>query len=97
SVWACRSTLTAARFAASARRLALPALPEADFRASVRALVSADSAWVPDAPGTSLYLRPFMFAAEAFLGVRAARAIDYLVIAAPSGAYFASGFEPVTY
>jgi len=96
SVWAFRPTLNAARFAASARRLALPELPEADFLASIRALVSADSAWVPDGPGTSLYLRPFMFAAEAFLGVRAARVIDYLVIASPSGAYFASGFEPVS-
>src|SRR5690625_1696324 len=83
SVWAFRPEVNAARFAASARRLALPELPEADFLASIRALVSADSAWVPDGPGTSLYLRPFMFAAEAFLGVRAARVIDYLVIASP--------------
>ncbi|WP_022919376.1 branched-chain amino acid aminotransferase [Ruania albidiflava] len=96
SVWAFRPELNAARFAASARRLALPELPEADFLASIQALVAADAAWVPGAPGTSLYLRPFMFAAEAFLGVRSARVVDYLVIASPAGAYFPSGFEPVS-
>ena len=54
----------------SARRLALPELPEEDFVESLRALVAADEAWVPAGDGgeASLYLRPFMFASEAFLG-----------------------------
>ena len=95
SVWTFRPELNAARFAASARRLALPELPEADFLASIRALVRADVDWVPGAPGSSLYLRPFMFASEAFLGVRSARHFTYLVIASPAGGYFSDAFAPV--
>ena len=95
SVWTFRPDLNAARFAASARRLALPELSEADFLASLTALVRADVDWVPSAAGSSLYLRPFMFASEAFLGVRAAQVVDYLVIASPSGPYFSQGFAPV--
>ncbi|UFU04660.1 branched-chain amino acid aminotransferase [Ruania suaedae] len=96
SVWAFRPELNAARFAASARRLALPELPEEDFLGSIEALVRADEAWVPHRPGTSLYLRPFMFASEAFLGVRPAAGVDYLVIASPAGSYFGEGFAPVS-
>ena len=95
SVWTFRPELNAARFAASARRLALPELTEADFLASITALVRADVDWVPSTPGSSLYLRPFMFASEAFLGVRSAQRVDHLVIASPSGPYFTQGFAPV--
>lgn len=95
SVWAFRPDANAARFAASARRLALPELAEEDFLASVAALVQTDVEWVPSSPGSTLYLRPYMFAAEAFLGVRPSRAVEYLVIASPSGPYFTSGFAPV--
>ena len=63
----------AARFNASARRLAMPELPEAVFITAIRQLVAADKAWFPPVEGGSLYLRPFMFASEAFLGVRPAR------------------------
>ncbi len=95
SVWTFRPQANAARFARSAARLALPELPAADFVASLEALVSADEAWVPTGGETSLYLRPFMFASEAFLGVRAAAKVDYLVIASPAGAYFTGGLRPV--
>ena len=95
SVWSFRPEANARRFAQSARRLALPELSEEDFLESIRALVHTDVEWVPNAPGASLYLRPFMFASEAFLGVRAARAVDYLVIASPVGPYFARGLKPV--
>ncbi|MGL5858415.1 MAG: branched-chain amino acid aminotransferase [Angustibacter sp.] len=97
SVWAFRPERNAERFARSARRLALPELPVEDFLGSVRALVQADEVWVPDPDGEkSLYLRPFMFASEGFLGVRAARQVTYCVIASPAGAYFASGVQPVS-
>ena len=85
SVWTFRPWANAARFMASARRLALPELAEADFLGSIEALVTVDGAWVPGADETSLYLRPFMFAAESFLGVRPARRVDYLLIASPVG------------
>ena len=95
SVWAFRPDRNAARLARSATRLALPVLSEKDFLDSIQALVSTDAEWVPSAPGSSLYLRPFMFASEAFLGVRAAKQVDYLVIASPVGPYFTNGFQPL--
>lgn len=96
SVWTFRPHANAERFASSARRLALPELGAADFIASIETLVATDTEWVPDSPGSSLYLRPFMFASEAFLGVRPSHKVDYLVIASPSGPYFTSGFNPVS-
>ncbi len=97
SVWTFRPEENAARMVRSARRLALPELPVEDFVASVDALVAADERWVPEATGEkSLYLRPFMFASEKFLGVRPARHVTYMVIASPAGAYFAKGLKPVS-
>ena len=91
-----RPEANARRFNASARRLAMPELPEAMFIDSVRRLVEIDKAWIPAAEGSSLYLRPFMFASEAFLGVRPARQYKYLVIASPAGNYFKSGAPAVS-
>jgi len=96
SVWSFRPEANAHRFARSARRLALPELPVETFVESIRRLVQADVDWVPSAPETSLYLRPFMIATEAFLGVRAAHAVAYHCIASPAGAYFTSGPKPVS-
>ena len=59
-------------------------------------LVRVDEAWVPDADGEkSLYLRPFMFSSEAFLGVRPAKHVTFMIITSPAGAYFAKGVKPV--
>jgi branched-chain amino acid aminotransferase len=98
SIWLFRAEVNAERFRRSARRLGLPDLNAEDFLASIEALVRADQDWVPDPAGgeSSLYLRPFMFASEAFLGVRAAHHVTYSVIASPAGAYFASGVKPVS-
>jgi branched-chain amino acid aminotransferase len=97
SVWTFRPEENAARMVRSARRLALPVLPVEDFVASVDALVRVDERWVPEPTGEkSLYLRPFMFASETFLGVRPSRHVTYIVIASPAGAYFAKGPEPVS-
>lgn len=95
SIWSFRPEANGERFARSAARLALPPLPPADFVAGVDALVRADRGWVPSGGETSLYLRPFMFASEAFLGVRPARHVTFCVIASPAGAYFATGPAPV--
>ena len=98
SVWSFRPEANAERMQRSARRLALPELPTDDFVASLRALVGVDEPWVPPAGTgeTSLYLRPFMYASEAFLGVRPANEVTYCLIASPAGAYFAGGLKPVT-
>ena len=85
----------AARMQRSARRMALPELPSEIFIESLKQLIAVDADWVPSAPETSLYLRPFMFAKEAFLGVRPAKKVNYYVIASPAGAYFPGGVEPV--
>ena len=96
SVWLFRPDQNAARMTRSAQRMALPVLPAEDFLASIDALVAADAAWVPSAPEQTLYLRPFMFASEAFLGVRPAERVTYCCIASPAGPYFARGVHPVS-
>ncbi|MDG4767283.1 branched-chain amino acid aminotransferase [Solwaraspora sp. WMMD406] len=91
-----RPDANAARFVASAARMAMPALPEQTFLDSLRHLITTDRQWIPDGEDGSLYLRPFMFASEAFLGVRPAREYLYVVIASPVGSYFSGGVKPVT-
>lgn len=84
------------RLQRSARRLALPELPVPYFLQSLRELVAVDGDWVPSGADQSLYLRPFMFAKEAFLGVRPAHEVAYYLIASPAGAYFKGGVTPVS-
>ncbi len=91
-----RPEANAARFNASAERLAMPALPPELFLESIRQLVAADRDWFPSVEGGSLYLRPFMIATEAFLGVRPAKQYKFLVIASPAGNYFKSGAPAVS-
>ena len=95
SLWGFRPEMNAARLNRSARRLALPELPEEVFLAALRELVAVDGHWVPDGEGASLYLRPFMIATEAFLGVRPARQVLFSVIASPAGNYFGGPVKPV--
>ena len=83
-----RSGANARRFAASAERMAMPVLPEELFRTAVATLVEAERDWIPEFGQGSLYLRPFMFASEAFLGVRPSAEYLFVIIASPAGAYF---------
>ena len=96
SIWTFRPGANGERLQRSAARLALPQLPVDEFVESLRQLIAVDHEWVPSAADTSLYFRPFMIATEAFLGVRAAQAAAYHVIASPAGAYFANGVSPVS-
>ena len=97
SVWTFRPEQNAQRMIRSSHRLALPVLEEADFVAAVDAIVTQDQRWVPDSQGEkSLYIRPFMIATEAFLGVRPAQHVTFMVICSPAGAYFKGGVKPVT-
>jgi branched-chain amino acid aminotransferase len=68
--------------------MAMPELPEAMFLESIRALVRAEKAWIPDSEDGALYLRPFMFASEVFLGVKPAVEYLYIVMASSVGSYF---------
>ncbi|MDI1296806.1 MAG: branched-chain amino acid aminotransferase [bacterium] len=85
----------ARRFAESAERMAMPALPQDLFLEAVEELVKIDADWIPSGEG-SLYLRPFMFASETFLGVRPSAEYIFCVIASPAGAYFKGGKKAVT-
>jgi branched-chain amino acid aminotransferase len=86
----------AARFNRSAARLAMPELPEELFLEAVDALVDIDREWVPTAPGQSLYLRPFMVATEAQVGMRPAQEYLFLLIAFPVTPFFPGEVRPVT-
>ncbi|MDO5535305.1 MAG: branched-chain amino acid aminotransferase [Propionibacteriaceae bacterium] len=91
SVHLFRPEMNAERFNRSAARMMLPELPVELFVEGVRALVEVDARYVPQPEGEhSLYIRPFMIASEAFLGVRAAEEVTFLVIASPVGPYFGS-------
>ncbi|MBS7670000.1 branched-chain amino acid aminotransferase [Croceicoccus gelatinilyticus] len=91
-----RPEQNAQRFNRSADRLAMPNIPEEMFLAAIDALLEVDGNWIPDGAGASLYLRPFMFADEAFLGVRPAKSYKFIVIASPAGNYFKSGAPAVS-
>lgn len=90
-----RPEQNARRFNDSASRMAMPAIPEDLFLGAVEAILTVDEAWIPSGEG-SLYLRPFMFASEAFLGVRPAREFTFCVIASPAGAYFQGNKEAIS-
>ncbi len=96
SIASFRPDANARRFANSARRLGMAALPEELFLESLRALVDVDRHWVPTAPDESLYLRPFMLATQVGLGVNApSSTYSYYAIASPAGPYFSGGIKPV--
>jgi branched-chain amino acid aminotransferase len=96
SVWLFRPEANGVRFGRSAARLALPSLDPGDFVAAIDRLVATDADWVPAGGEKSLYIRPFMFAAEAFLGVRPSRDVTFSIIASPAGPYFPGGVRPVS-
>ena len=91
-----RPEQNARRFQRSAKRLAMPELPEDMFLQACKQLIAVDKDWFPPVDGGSIYLRPFMIATEAFLGVRPARQYKFIVIASPAGSYFKGGPKPVS-
>ncbi|MEO3945119.1 branched-chain amino acid aminotransferase [Gorillibacterium sp. CAU 1737] len=90
-----RPDRNAARFNISCERLNIPEFDEAFFVEAIRKLVEVEASWVPDAEGSSLYIRPFVIATEAGLGVRPSNRYLFSVILSPSGAYYSSGLNPV--
>jgi branched-chain amino acid aminotransferase len=97
TVWTFRPELNAARLSASAKRMAMPEMDEKLFIAATDALIREDEAWVPSSSGhRSLYLRPFMFASERFLGMRPARHMTFSIIATPAAPYFSGDLRPVS-
>ncbi len=76
------------RFVASAERLCMQAPDSETFLEGVKAIVRADSDWIPGQVGQSLYLRPTLIGTESFLGVRPAEKYLYYVVASPVGSYY---------
>ena len=85
----------ARRINSSCDRMCIPQIPEEDFVAAVEQLVRLEADWVPSAPGTSLYIRPFIIATTPSLGVHAAHDYIFAIITCPVGAYYAEGINPV--
>jgi branched-chain amino acid aminotransferase len=96
SITSFRPDANAQRFRDSAARMAMPAVSDAMFVGAIDELVKIDRDWVPTDPDGSLYLRPFMFASEVFLGVRPAHEYLFVVIASSVASYFKGGVKPVT-
>lgn len=91
-----RPEMNAKRFNRSADRLCMPHFLENDFIESINALVNIEKRWVPDNKGAALYIRPFMFATDSALGVRASSGYTYCVILSPVGPYYQEGFNPIS-
>ncbi len=83
------------RMNSSADRLCLPLLPEDLAMEALTAFVRMEEAWTPSAPGTSLYLRPFMFGNDESLGVHTVQNARFIIIASPVGSYYKEGINPV--
>ena len=91
-----RPEQNARRFQRSAKRLAMPELPEEMFLQACKQLVEVDKDWFPPVDGGSIYLRPFMIASEVFLGVKPSAEYLFMVIASAAGNYFKSGAPAIS-
>ena len=89
-----RPDMNAKRTNVTNERICLPLIDEEVYVDAVKALVNVDRGWVPDYPGTSLYIRPFIIATEPFLGVRPAKTYSFIIILCPVGAYYKGGLQP---
>ncbi len=74
----------------SAERMCMPALPEDLFMESLSAIIDTDREWIPTAEGSSLYIRPFMFSADEYIGIRPSQDFTFMIILCPVGAYYST-------
>jgi len=77
------------RLNASARRMCMPEVPGDLFKDAIRTLVDLDQGWIPPGEGSALYLRPYMFAADEFIGVRPSNTYKFVIFTCPVGPYYA--------
>jgi branched-chain amino acid aminotransferase len=88
-----RPDKNAKRFNKSAERMCMPALPEELFLQSIAAVVDIDRDWVPSKEGYTLYIRPFMFATDPYLGVAPSTTYKFMVLLCPTGPYFSGNLN----
>ncbi|GIV36720.1 MAG: branched-chain-amino-acid aminotransferase [Cyclobacteriaceae bacterium] len=74
----------------SAERMCMPHIPEELFMESLATLIDLDRAWIPSSAGASLYIRPFMFSAEEYIGIKASTDFTFMIILCPVGAYYST-------
>ncbi|MCR9264601.1 MAG: branched-chain amino acid aminotransferase [Flavobacteriaceae bacterium] len=92
-IWLFRPLENHKRLNKSAKRLAIPELPESHFMDGLTALLQLEKDWVPTTPGSSLYIRPFMFASGTGFHASPADAYKFIIACAPSGAYFSGSVK----
>ena len=85
-----RPEANAKRLNISAERMCIPELPEDLFMEALKTLIELDSQWVPSLPGTSLYIRPFIFATDEYIGIRPSDTFKFMIITCPVGAYYSA-------
>ena len=90
-----RPEMNARRMINSNKRICMAELPEEMFVEAVEAIVKYEQDWIPTAKDTSLYIRPFMFASEAGVGVHPAKTYKFVIILSPVGNYYPEGVNPV--
>ncbi len=83
-----RADRNAARFNKSAQRMCMPSIPEEIFIGGIAELLKLDRDWIPDRPGTALYIRPFMFASDEYIGVRPSENYTFCIFTGPVGTYY---------
>ncbi|MFN3917890.1 MAG: branched-chain amino acid aminotransferase [Flavobacteriales bacterium] len=83
-----RPEANAARFNQSAHRMCMPEIPEDLFIEGLKQLLQVDSEWVPRQDGCSLYIRPFMFATDEYIGIRPSDNYKFIIFTCPVGAYY---------
>ena len=79
----------------SAKRMVIPEINEEDMLYALKELLKLEADWVPHTEGTSLYIRPFIFATDPYVGVKPADHYLFLIILSPSGPYYSTGLDPV--
>ena len=84
-----------ARLNVSCERLCIPKLDEEFALEAIKTLVKVEEDWIPTEPGTSLYIRPYVFATDAHVGVHPAKHLIFAIILSPVGAYYPQGLAPV--
>ncbi len=87
-----RPDMNAKRFNESASRMCMQPVPEELFLEAIKTLISIDQDWVSTKEGLSLYIRPFMFATDSYVGIRPSENYKFVIITSPVGAYYS---EPV--
>lgn len=81
------------RFNRSLDRMCMPLIADDMWLSSLQALLEIDQAWVPDGDGSSLYIRPFMFATESRLGVKVSDQYKFVILTCPVGPYQAKPYR----